>query len=130
VTPGHTPGILSIVFDVRDGDKRHRAFSFGGIALNMKGVEHYENAVASVRRIKEIGGVEVNVTNHAHMGRIFERYNELLGRKPGSPNPFVDPAGYYKWLDEQLAKAEEELEEEKEKHHRIGRIVITEIISH
>ena len=31
-------------------------------------------------------------------GGTFERMVKLQGRKPGDPNPFVDPASWQQWL--------------------------------
>src|SRR3712207_5880475 len=34
LTPGHTPGTISLLFDVRDGQRTHRALLWGGTAFN------------------------------------------------------------------------------------------------
>ncbi|MBK5272905.1 MAG: MBL fold metallo-hydrolase, partial [Bacteroidia bacterium] len=34
VTPGHTMGVLSMAFPVRDGNNTYKAFTFGGVGLN------------------------------------------------------------------------------------------------
>jgi hypothetical protein len=38
---------------------------------------------------------------------------KLAARKPGEPNPFVDPDGFMKWLNQLLANAEKKLEDER-----------------
>jgi hypothetical protein len=58
-------------------------------------------------------GVEVSVTNHEGAGQIFARADRLAARGPGDPHPFVDPAGFYAWLDTLEANAEEKLIEER-----------------
>lgn len=119
VTPGHTEGVLSMEFPVRDGGEEHRAFVFGGVGLNFEGVHRtnlYLDSVARIRRlaVEEGNPIEVNVSNHASMGRIFERAEQLASRADGDPHPFVDPEGYLAWLAEWQRKAEEKLVVERE----------------
>ncbi len=63
-TPGHTPGVLSIAFPVRDGNKVYKAFMFGGVGLNFEGVARTEMYVKSVDRIMAMKGIDVNISNH------------------------------------------------------------------
>ena len=116
VTPGHTAGVLSFEFVVRDGELEHRAFTFGGVGLNFEGVERTESYLRSVQRIKELAQanpIEVNLANHPAMGRLFERRDLLAGRAPGEPHPFVDAAGYLSWLDELGQNGEVKLTKER-----------------
>ncbi len=115
VTPGHTPGVLSLRFTVRDGDRTHTAFTFGGVGLNFSGVERTEMYLASVRRVMGMTGLEVNVPNHPDSGEVFERAQRLKERKPGSPHPFVAPEDFQAWLKQLEAAAEKKLAEEKAK---------------
>ena len=117
VTPGHTEGVLSMDFTVHDGDRSHRAFVLGGVGLNFSGVERTEQYLTSVARVRSLAleeghPIEVNITNHAGMGRIFERAERLSDRSSSDPHPFVDPEGYLSWLDDLQAAAEEKLEAE------------------
>lgn len=113
VTPGHTEGVLSMAFEVRDGNRTHNAFMFGGMGLNFSGVDRTELYLASVDRVQAMDGIEVNITNHESAGRIFERADALANRRPGDPHPFVDPAGFYAWLDSLEENAEAKLVEER-----------------
>lgn len=113
VTPGHTPGVLSMEFTVKDGAKEYKAFCFGGVGLNFSGVERTEMYIDSVKRIQGMEGIEVNVPNHAMMGNVFERGEDLKDRKPGEPHPFVAPEEFSEWLDELLVNAEKKLVREK-----------------
>jgi len=112
-TPGHTPGVLSSFFTVYDDGYPHTAFMFGGAGLNFSGVERTETYIDSIRRIQRITDIEVNIPNHPGSGDIFERYQQLQERQEGQPHPFVDPEGFYAWLDELLVNAEAKLEEER-----------------
>ena len=113
VTPGHTPGVLSMAFPVHDGDETYNAFMFGGVGLNFSGVDRTEMYLNSVDRIRAMDGIEVNITNHENAGRIFARADRLATRGPGDPHPFVDPEGFYAWLDTLEDNAEAKLVEER-----------------
>jgi metallo-beta-lactamase class B len=112
-TPGHTPGVLSMAFTVYDNGEPHQAFSFGGVGLNFSGVARTEMYIESVKRLQAMQGIEVSIPNHASMGRVFERNEELKNRKPGEAHPFVDPEGFSEWLGELMVNVEKKLEEEK-----------------
>ncbi len=113
VTPGHTLGVLSMAFPVRDGESTHNAFMFGGMGLNFSGVDRTEMYIDSVRRVQAMEGIEVNVTNHEGAGQVFARADRLADRATGDPHPFVDPDGFYAWLDTLEANAQVKLEEER-----------------
>ena len=115
VTPGHTLGVLSIAFPVRDGSHTYKAFLFGGIGLNFDGVEQTQLYLQSVNRLLRMKDVQVNITNHPSPGKIFERHTLLQERKPGDPNPYVDPIAFRVWLIELRNAAQEKLEMEKAK---------------
>jgi hypothetical protein len=86
---------------------------FGGVGLNFEGVERTQMYIASVKRLQQMGDIEVNIPNHAASGNVFERYELLKERQEGQPHPFIDPVGYTAWLDELLVAAEAKLIEEK-----------------
>lgn len=112
-TPGHTLGVLSMSFPVRDGENEHRAFMYAGPGLNFSGVDRCEMYIDSVDRILAMDGVEVNIPNHAPMGDVFGRRDRLEERQPGEPHPFVDPDAFEAWLRGQREKAVKKLEREK-----------------
>lgn len=113
VTPGHTPGVLSVAFTVHDGGRPHRAFTFGGVGLNFEGVDRTELYLASVERLLGMEGIEVNVPNHPMMGDVFERAKRLEVREPGDAHPFVAPEAWREWLLELRVGGREKLEREK-----------------
>lgn len=116
VTPGHTPGVLSMAFPVREGKNTYKAFLFGGVGLNFKGVEQTQQYLQSVHRLLGMKGIQVNITNHPAPGKIFERYTLLKERKTGEPNPYVDPIAFQAWLIELRNAAQKKLENEKAGH--------------
>lgn len=100
VTPGHTPGVTSLEFTVRDGENAHRAFMLGGLGLNtVYDLDAAEQYVASVERVLEMPGLEVNLTNHPAGAEIFERRDRLAAREEGDPHPYVDPEGMRAYLE-------------------------------
>jgi len=113
VTPGHTPGVLSMRFPVRDGANTHTAFMFGGVGLNFSGVERTEMYLESVGRLREMSGIEVNIGNHPTMGDVFQRAERLAARGPGDPHPFVDPEAFTAWLAQLEVNGRAKLEEER-----------------
>jgi metallo-beta-lactamase class B len=114
-TPGHTPGVLSIAFPVRDGNKIYSAFMFGGVGLNFEGVARTESYLHSLDRIAAMHNIDVNISNHPGPGKIFEYAALLKQRKPGGLHPFVAPAAFQQWLLELRKAAQAKLMEEKKK---------------
>ena len=114
-TPGHTEGVLTLRYTVRDGDDTYTAITLGGVGLNFSGVARTENYIASYERL--IGmqdGVSVSLPNHAAMAGVFERAQRLAKRTPGEPHPFVDPDGYRASLARALAAAQVKLAAERD----------------
>ena len=115
ITPGHTMGVLSMSFPVRDGSNAYKAFMLGGVGLNFEGVKQTELYLQSMDRIMKMKDIEVSITNHPDPGKIFQRARLLQTRKAGEPHPFVAPEDFQNWLKELKANAEKKLEEEKRK---------------
>jgi len=115
VTPGHTMGVLSMSFPVRDGSNTYKAFMLGGVGVNFEGVHQTELYLQSMDRLMQMKDVQVNISNHPDPGKIFQRAKLLQTRKPGDLHPFVDPDGFQNWLKELKANAEKKLEQEKAK---------------
>jgi len=114
LTPGHTPGVTSIEFPVFDNGKEYKAFIFGGHGQNFSGVQTTQTYINSVKRVMTLAaGTQVPITNHPDPFQILQRGEKLAARRPGEPNPFVDPDGFTKWLNQLLANAEKKLDDEK-----------------
>ncbi|MBO9649478.1 MAG: MBL fold metallo-hydrolase [Variovorax sp.] len=95
LTPGHTMGTVSLLFDVREGKRRHRALLWGGTAFNfqrspdrMQRLQAYIDQTERVRRLVEAQGVDVFISNH---DLFDEAVNKLQARQQGGAggNPFV-----------------------------------------
>lgn len=112
LTPGHTPGVVSIELTVYDGGMPHKAFSFGGAGINsVNTLEAAEAFVASLRRVQRIEGIEVSFPNHPFMNDTFARAGRLDERGRGEPHPFVAPDEFYGFIAARLEEAEARLEE-------------------
>ncbi len=112
-TPGHTLGTMSIVFDVHDGEDTFRAITFGGAGLNFQGVDRTEMYLKTIHRMQNFEGLEVSIPNHASMGNVFERADQLAKRKPGEPHPFVAPDDLRAYWVTLIENAEQKLAAEK-----------------
>lgn len=93
LTPGHTPGTISLVMPVKDNGQSHVAVLWGGTAFP-------RNAVASDFRVyaesaERFGAIaakakaDVVLSNHGYYDDTPLKLPALAARKPGDPNPFV-----------------------------------------
>jgi metallo-beta-lactamase class B len=118
-TPGHTLGTASYTFDVKDGASTYRAITIGGLGLNaIKDSKQVEGYIASVDRITQLirqsnQPVTVHLTTHPFSNGLMEARDRLAARKPGEPNPLVDPEGLLKQLASLRGGAEQRLEIER-----------------
>jgi metallo-beta-lactamase class B len=114
VTPGHTPGALTVEFQAKDGARSYRSLSPGGLGFNF-GPEWTEPYLKSYARLKELGPWETVLPNHAYMGpRDLFEIEKDLGKRGNSPHPAVyGPEKINVWLDGIVKAASEKLAYEK-----------------
>ena len=118
-TPGHTLGTASFAYDVKDDGKVLHAITVGGLGLNaIENAKQVEGYIASVDRIgamvkQPIDPVTVHLTTHPFATSLIEAGNALAARKPGDPNPIVDPVAFTQQLDGLRSGAEARLAIEK-----------------
>lgn len=96
VTPGHTPGTISTLIPVKDGNQRHLASVWGGSGLSARGFSSLEEATklysASAKRFRDIvqkAGADVYLSSHTVHDKTLDKLNALRFRNPGEPHPFV-----------------------------------------
>lgn len=93
LTPGHTKGTLSAVFDVRSGGETHRALLWGGTAFNFgKDFERLDMYIASTERMRALAAernIDVMLSNHAGYDQSIEKIERLRTQTTGNANPFV-----------------------------------------
>jgi metallo-beta-lactamase class B len=92
ITPGHTLGTISPVFDVKSGGEKHRVIEWGGTGFNFgKDFVRLDGFIASTKRMRAIVAeqkIDVMISNH---GGYDEAPAKLAKRRqdPRGPNPFV-----------------------------------------
>jgi metallo-beta-lactamase class B len=107
-TPGHTPGTLSMLFDVKDNGKTlHVAYS-GGTAFNFPSTApNFDIYIQSQRKMAAAAartGATILMSNHSEFDGSTAKIKMLAARKPGEPHPYEQGAEavarYFKLTDE------------------------------
>ena len=109
LNPGHTDGVISLFFDMAENGVTRRCGYYGGFGFNTLQKDYlleigdtdfsmrrtYLNSLAKVRGEK----VDVFLGNHCINNNMLEK-REMQKKDPGSPNPFIDPELWGKYLDQ------------------------------
>src|SRR6266567_2892458 len=120
--PGHTPGNMFIEgLVLHEGAQTYRGI-WGGGGGGAPGLAGAEQGVKNAEKLNAVKGVQVYLQTHAWQdpngypgGGIHERAKKLANRKPGDPNPFVDPATWDARAKRQLETAKRVLAQEQAK---------------
>ena len=90
--PGHTPGTLSFLFEVRDNGKPLRVAYVGGTAIPFNGkAEYYDGYIASSKKMANAAagyGATALISNHTEFDNAFFKAHTAANRKAGAANPF------------------------------------------
>jgi metallo-beta-lactamase class B len=90
--PGHTPGTLSYLFEVRDHGKPMRVAYVGGTAVPFNaGAEYYDRYIASSKKMAKAAadyGATALISNHSEFDNAFFKAHTADDRKDGEANPF------------------------------------------
>jgi metallo-beta-lactamase class B len=113
-TPGHTPGTLSMIFQVKDNGKPLTVAYSGGTAFNfVNDVPHFDIYIASQRKMAAAAaaaGATILMSNHSEFDNAVSKVRMVAGRKAGDAHPFElgsdAVARYFKVTEEcaQLAR--------------------------
>lgn len=92
ITPGHTLGTISPVFDVRDGGRVHKAMIWGGTSFNFgRDMGRLDGYIAQTERMRQLAaqwGIDVPLSNHpAYDGTVAKLKTRAAA--PAGANPFV-----------------------------------------
>ena len=91
-TPGHTPGTLSMIFQVKDHGKPLTVAYNGGTAFNfVNDVAHFDTYIASQRKMAKAAadaGATILMSNHSEFDNAVTKIRMMAARKPGEPHPF------------------------------------------
>jgi metallo-beta-lactamase class B len=97
-TPGHTPGTLSTLFEVRDGKRTHTVAEWGGTAFNFTitpdrpreyWLKTYAASAAKFRSAAKAAHADIILSNHTVFDDSLTKLPALATRKPGAQHPFV-----------------------------------------
>src|SRR5215831_16284872 len=108
LTPGHTPGTVSMFFQVKDNGRPLTVAYSGGTAFNfVNDVPHFDTYIASQRKMAELAAKEnatVLMSNHSEFDNAVTKIKLLAARKAGEPHPFElgrqAVQRYFKVMDE------------------------------
>jgi metallo-beta-lactamase class B len=91
-TPGHTPGTLSFLFEVRDHGKPLRVAYVGGTAIPFNGsASYYDTYLASSKKMAKAAadyGATALLSNHSEFDDAYFKAHAAVDRKAGEANPF------------------------------------------
>jgi metallo-beta-lactamase class B len=90
--PGHTPGTLSYLFEVRDHGKPMRVAYVGGTAIPFNASQDfYDRYIASSKKMAKAAadyGATALLSNHTEFDNAFYKAHAADDRKDGEANPF------------------------------------------
>ncbi len=90
--PGHTPGTLSYLFEVRDHGKPLRVAYVGGTAIPFNAsAAFYDGYLASSQKMAKAAadfGATALLSNHSEFDNAYFKAHAAVNRKPDEPNPF------------------------------------------
>ncbi len=91
ITPGHTPGTLSVVIPVRENGTPHLAALWGGTGLNAdrNSLEAYVRSAQRFDDIVQQAGADIILSNHTDWDGAKVNLPRLAKRAAGSANPYV-----------------------------------------
>lgn len=91
ITPGHTPGTLSVLIPVKDNGRPHVAALWGGTGLNAdrESIEMYINSAKRFSEIARQSGADMILSNHTDWDGSKIKLPLMAKRAPGSPHPYI-----------------------------------------
>jgi metallo-beta-lactamase class B len=115
VTPGHTPGTVSMLIPVTDHGERHLLSFWGGSAIPRSlapsgqvgrmdaGMLAYKQSFERFFKLGEDAGVDGYIANHPYRDLTFvdgknDRIGKNAARKQGDPSAFVDRGTYIRYM--------------------------------
>src|SRR4051812_8654428 len=108
LTPGHTPGTISMIFQVKDNGRPLTVAYSGGTAFNfVNDAAHFDTYINSQRKMAEAAaraGATILMSNHSEFDNAVTKIKLMAARKAGEPHPFdigrEAVARYFKVTDE------------------------------
>src|SRR5256714_6792109 len=92
LTPGHTPGTISMLFQVKDNGRPLTIAYSGGTAFNFPNdVPHFDTYINSQRKMAEAAAranATILMSNHSEFDNAVTKIKLMAARKPGEQHPF------------------------------------------
>jgi len=115
ITPGHTPGTVSMLITVTDHGHRHVLSFWGGSAIPRTlgpsgqvgrmdaGMLAYKQSFERFFKLGEDAGVDGYIANHPYRDLTFvdgknDRIGKNAARKQGDPSAFIDRGTYIRYM--------------------------------
>jgi metallo-beta-lactamase class B len=93
LTPGHTVGTISPVFEVKHAGRPHKVLLWGGTAFNfgkdLARLDSYIEATERMAALAQRENVDVLLSNHPGYDGTIAKLQALRGNPGGPENPFV-----------------------------------------
>jgi len=92
VTPGHTPGTVSSIYQVKDRGTPHTVATWGGTTIQGGKPETYQSYIASAERYRDIvkkSGADIVLSNHTAYDNTPANIKKLATRTTTDRNPYV-----------------------------------------
>jgi metallo-beta-lactamase class B len=96
ITPGHTPGTISTLVPLKDGNRWHLGSIWGGNGFGYRHFSERSEALAtysaSAKRFQDITArarADVYLSSHTNHDRTLEKINAVKFRMADGPHPFV-----------------------------------------
>jgi metallo-beta-lactamase class B len=92
LTPGHTPGTVSSIYQVKDRGTPHTVATWGGTTIQGGKPETYLSYIASAERYRDIvrkSGADIVLSNHTAYDNTPANIKKLATRTTTDRNPYV-----------------------------------------
>jgi metallo-beta-lactamase class B len=97
ITPGHTVGTISPVFEVKHAGRTHKVLLWGGTAFNfgkdMARLDSYIEATERMAALAKRDNIDVLLSNHPGYDGTIAKLQALRSNPGGAQNPFVMGTG-------------------------------------
>jgi metallo-beta-lactamase class B len=110
LTPGHTPGAMSVEYQAKDGGRSFRVIEPGGLGLQYA-PDWGPAFKKSIERLKQLGPWDVALGNHVFLSpKDLAEIEAELPKRGNGPHPAVlGPAAITRFFDQILAVVNEKL---------------------
>src|SRR6266849_2139013 len=113
LTPGHTPGTISGIFQVHDHGKPLTVVYSGGTEFNFPNdVAHFDQYLASERRLASLAakaGATIIINNQSQFNGAADKLRILADRQPGERHPLdvgTEAVARYFKIEDECAQAQ------------------------